>query len=66
MLSILPEVKPGDGMGGEKHVPNAIGSGRPQCYCHSPKGLTDLEDPSKDRDPAFVAYTPYKVAWRVL
>ena len=66
MLSILPEVKLGDGMGGEKHVPDAIGGCGPQCHWHVPEGFTDLEDPSKDRDPAFVMYTPYKVTWPVL
>ena len=30
------------------------------------KALPTLKIRPKDRDPAFVAYTPYKVAWRVL
>ena len=61
MLNILPEVKLGDGLGGEKHVPEAIGSCGPHCHWHAAKVLTDLEDAAEYRNPAFIAYTSYKV-----
>jgi len=66
MLIILPEVKLGNGMDGEKHIPNSVGSCRPQCHFHAPEGLSYLEDAAKHRDPAFLVYTTYQVTRPVL
>ena len=66
MLVIVREVKLGDRMSGEEHVPDPIGTCRPDSHQHALEGLRYLEDTSKDLDSTFVANTTCQVGWFVL
>ena len=66
MLGILPQVKLGDFVNGEEHVPDAIGSCRSDSHWHALEGLRYLEDTTKQHDPTFVPNTAYQVGWFVL
>ena len=66
MLGIVPEVKLGDLMSGEEHVPDSIVSCRPNSHWHALEGLRYLEDTAKQLEPTFVVNTAYQVGWFVL
>ena len=72
MLRVTPQVKLGDHMSGEKHVPYAIDISGPNSHRHAGEGLAYLEDTAKKADPASVVNTAYDVIrpvlqwWKVL